>query len=319
MGIISTLSNNGYVLYNKCLARNLGINEAIYIGELCAEYVYWKENKKLEDDMFYSTQANIEYNTALTPRQQQYLLKKLIDLNILTVVKKGLPSRNYFKINEEELLKYTEESEIKVTNTDSDDMRDGSTDSANKMLEQVQTPSANKMSALVGTKLSINNNIINNNKENKDNISKDILYSNYNNNYYNDVADKMYSPQELQDTYSKKPKKSKGANLYSKCVDEINKFTDLDSLRDILVEYLKFRLSVKDKPLYGIAQWRSMLKNLDSVVSECNKPYETIVEQSLVKGWLNFYPISQQKKNVFSEFDNTTCEKKEEDFIDGDF
>ena len=35
---VELLSNTGYIMYNKALARVLGVNEAIMVGELCARY-----------------------------------------------------------------------------------------------------------------------------------------------------------------------------------------------------------------------------------------------------------------------------------------
>ena len=66
-GISKLLSIDGYIQVNKMLIKKLGLHEAIIIGELCAEYNYWEEQGKLDDDMFYSTRENIENNTFLWP------------------------------------------------------------------------------------------------------------------------------------------------------------------------------------------------------------------------------------------------------------
>ena len=40
-GISKLLSSDGFIVVNKNLIRELGLHEAIIIGELCSEYNYW--------------------------------------------------------------------------------------------------------------------------------------------------------------------------------------------------------------------------------------------------------------------------------------
>ena len=106
MDIISLLSADSYIICNKTLLRLFGADAAILIGELCAEYKYYIQyNKLTEDGMFFSTQDNIEFNTGINAYSQRKALKKLESEGIITITKKGLPAKNYFKINEDKLLK----------------------------------------------------------------------------------------------------------------------------------------------------------------------------------------------------------------------
>lgn len=144
----------------------------------------------------------------------------------------------------------------------------------------------------------INNNKENNNKENN------ILSKDNNNFTESEFESKMYLPE----------KKKRGKSLYEKCLDYIDEFTDLPELKAVLIEYLKFRLNVKDKPLYNINQWKSMLKKLDDVVAECKVEYAVIVQQSIDKAWLNFYALTKSnKKDVFAEGSGLSCERSKED------
>lgn len=102
--ISKLLATDGYIMVNKTLIKNLGLHEAILIGELCAEYNYWADNNKLNDDCFYSTRENIEQNTGLTEHLQRKATATLVDAGILTIVKKGLPATNYYKIDFDKLL-----------------------------------------------------------------------------------------------------------------------------------------------------------------------------------------------------------------------
>lgn len=142
---------------------------------------------------------------------------------------------------------------------------------------------------------------INSNKNNK-------LLSNDNNNYLQNSKNELFET-EIENKQYASSKKKRGKSLYQKCVDYIDEYTDIPELKDVLIEYLKFRLSVTDKPIYGINQWKSMLKKLDKVVEECKKDYVDVVQQSIDRAWLSFYPIAKKSdynKDVFAEGDEVS-------------
>ena len=109
-GISKLLSTDGFIQVNKTLIKKAGLHEAILIGELCAEYNYWEERNLLEDDFFYSTRDNIEENTGLSEHYQRKALSTLYELGIILIEKRGLPAKNYYKINFDVLLSILEES-----------------------------------------------------------------------------------------------------------------------------------------------------------------------------------------------------------------
>lgn len=114
--IISLLSSDGYIICNKTLIRKFNADCAILVGELCAEYNYYKTKGELDTDgSFYSTQDNIEYNTGLNAYAQRKAIKLLSQAGILTVTKKGLPAKNYFKLSASQLLNLftTRDAELK--------------------------------------------------------------------------------------------------------------------------------------------------------------------------------------------------------------
>ena len=92
-----------------------------------------------------------------------------------------------------------------------------------------------------------------------------------------------------------KPKNS----LYKKCLALIDDFTDLPEIRKALIEFLNYRLEIKDKPFY-VNQFKGMLKALDKAVEETYKynkdvTYVDVIEYSIQRGWLNFYPIPEKQ------------------------
>lgn len=85
---------------------------------------------------------------------------------------------------------------------------------------------------------------------------------------------------------SRKPTKK---NLYEKCIDLISDFTNNSKLYNVLSTYLKFRLEIKDKPLYA-NQFKGMLNKLNTLADNSDDMIK-IVQQSLDNAWLSFYPL----------------------------
>ena len=129
-----------------------------------------------------------------------------------------------------------------------------------------------------GIKLSLTNNIDNKIDSNiETNNTKVLLVDEQNDCSDNDLLG------------SAKQSKSKGLSLYKKCVSMIDDFTTNTELRELLVTYLKFRLEVRDKPIYA-NQWKGMLNKLDREFSSTEEKCATI-QQSIDRGYLSFYPV----------------------------
>ena len=84
-------------------------------------------------------------------------------------------------------------------------------------------------------------------------------------------------------------RKSTKKNLYEKCIDLISDFTNNSNLYNVLSTYLKFRLEIKDKPLYA-NQFKGMLNKLNTLADNSDDMIK-IVQQSLDNAWLSFYPL----------------------------
>ena len=89
----------GFIKVYKELLQALGVNEALIFGELYSEYLYFEKENRLENDMFYSTVANIKLNTTLGKYQQKKAISNLINNGYIEVKLMGLPKRRWFKIN----------------------------------------------------------------------------------------------------------------------------------------------------------------------------------------------------------------------------
>ena len=88
--------------------------------------------------------------------------------------------------------------------------------------------------------------------------------------------------------------KIKKDSLYTKCVQLIDSYPFDNEIRNLLIEYLQFRLSIKDKPLYN-NMWKGMLSKLRELTNDHgytdDKLCKAIIKQSIERGYLSFYPI----------------------------
>lgn len=109
MDISILLRSDGYIFYNKVLAKVLGPGEAIMIGLFCSKYNYYKQRGELLNvngkEYFFCVQSWIENETGLTADRQRAIIQSLQVRKILEVKKIGMPAKNYYGLNFEELCK----------------------------------------------------------------------------------------------------------------------------------------------------------------------------------------------------------------------
>lgn len=106
MNILQLICSDNFIVVNKALINEFGIEPALLLGELASEAIYWQEQEKTEDGFFYSTVENIEGRTSLTAYQQRKALQVLQDKGVISIVsKKGSPPKRYIKINEDAITK----------------------------------------------------------------------------------------------------------------------------------------------------------------------------------------------------------------------
>ncbi len=103
--ITDLLRNDGFIIYNKNLARNIGVNEAILYSELLSRWNYFKQRGQLtEDGFFFNTIKDLEEGTALSEYQQRRALNSLRDKGLIEIEVRGIPAKRYFRIVEDSEL-----------------------------------------------------------------------------------------------------------------------------------------------------------------------------------------------------------------------
>jgi hypothetical protein len=99
------LSSSAFLVVNKCLAKQIGLKETILLADLISKEEYFIANG-MTDGWFFNTEKNIEADTTLTPFQQRKCLKSLRKYGIIETKRKGIPAKQFFKINEEVVVKF---------------------------------------------------------------------------------------------------------------------------------------------------------------------------------------------------------------------
>ena len=99
------LSSTAFIVVNKTLAKNLGLKETVLLADLISKEEYFINNG-MTDGWFFNTESNIQKDTTLTPYQQRKALKTLKNHNIIETKRMGVPAKQHFKINEEQVVKF---------------------------------------------------------------------------------------------------------------------------------------------------------------------------------------------------------------------
>ena len=100
--ILNLLSNKNFITYNKVVAKAIGLEEALCLGEICSL-------SNIRNDVeFYFTYAQIQEETCLTEYAVRKAVQNLIKLNILSVTRKGNPCKSWYTINEDAIIEILE-------------------------------------------------------------------------------------------------------------------------------------------------------------------------------------------------------------------
>ena len=145
--------------------------------------------------------------------------------------------------------------------------------------------------------------------------SQNLLSNNIDNKLSNkqDILSKDNISTEFQ--FGKtKPKKE---YLFTKCLAlmESYDFGCWGKIRKLLVDYLQFRMSIKEKPLYT-NMWKGMLNKLVELCDDDISMYESVIKQSIERGYLSFYPVSNNSGIKFESGSRHVPTMTKEDYLE---
>ncbi len=101
------INKSGFNKYLPKIAANIGPHSAIFLSELLNSDSYWYKNPEKYYEKtgkpywgrFYHSREMIEKRTGLSPSQQRKAQEALKDFEIISVISKGLPRKNYYLID----------------------------------------------------------------------------------------------------------------------------------------------------------------------------------------------------------------------------
>ena len=265
--LLTQFASNNYGLYNKTLAKKIGLHESIFLGEIISEYDYWNRMHSLTDDgYFYSTVENVMESTTLSDYQQRSIIKHLVELKILNVKVAGMPAKRYFRINEEQFYAILLEDD---KDSDNNSELTSSKESKEQDLNSVKTN---------------NNNIPLTNKNNNIVLTATPFINNS-----GKVSNLLENETKQLDT---KPKKK--SNL-EQCTDLTFELISDSDLAEYVNNYLV------DQKLYksiNVTQWKMRLEHLLQYAKGRTDLAKEIVKQTWARGYRDFYPVSENYVNT---------------------
>lgn len=284
--ISKMLTTDGYIQVNKYLIRNLGLHEAILIGELCAEYNYWEQQNKLINGMFYSTRDNIEYHTGLNSHFQRKALETLINASIIEIHKMGLPATNYYKINFDKLFMCLttrgaggEALEVQEVNINNNNINNINNNSISKLIEE------DKSSEIISS----------------DTLSsKDITNIDEENNLLKIDEEKQYQLKSGK-IISKNTKSPKYISEYIQNLTQINNC-------EVNGQFIQSLLTWYYGVGVGITSIIQLERKLIKIFNECNNDLNKVIQSidtAFVNNWKAFYtsPTTYTKKKTQAELE----------------
>lgn len=181
-----------------------------------------------------------------------------------------------------------------------------------------------------GTQLSCHNNIDNKLENTIDiNISKDISEAEESETSHSirqglfelsEYEQHMFSEDVQKRRRVSTEDKPKRLNLFDKCMLAIAESDFDDTVKDALRDYLPVRLAMKDKPMYGLNQWKGMLNKLAKMSNQAQ-----VVRMATERGWGGFFDGELQRQrggkpnpSTFGETEEHRVQKvKKEERVNG--
>tara|TARA_R100000781_G_scaffold113158_1_gene81184 strand:- start:788 stop:1444 length:657 start_codon:yes stop_codon:yes gene_type:complete len=111
------LSSSAYLVVNKTLARQVGLKAAVLLADLISKEQYFMDNGMIKDGWFFNTEDNILKDTTLSCYKQRTAIKTLKEHKLLKVKRMGIPAKQHFKIDEEQVIKLLNNKSLKKSTT----------------------------------------------------------------------------------------------------------------------------------------------------------------------------------------------------------
>jgi len=112
--LLSQMFDKGsWLLLNKKIAKFLGLEAAIYLGDLISKRQYFMDRNELnEEGEFFNTVPNIEESTTLSRKYQKKASDKLAAAGFINIRRAGTHGIHHFKINDGAIIEFLETGHV---------------------------------------------------------------------------------------------------------------------------------------------------------------------------------------------------------------
>ena len=84
---------------NKSLIKIYDLQTALWFGDVFSRWNYFDKEHKTSDGYFCVEQNKIFESTQISRKQQTKIIKQLSDDGVINIKRKGIPAKNWYKIN----------------------------------------------------------------------------------------------------------------------------------------------------------------------------------------------------------------------------
>jgi hypothetical protein len=102
----SILATTPFLILNKCLLVNLGVDASLVLSDLIQKEEYFKGSSQNNGGYFFNVTNDISCSTTLSYYQIRQALSVLEKWGIIQVVLKGVPAKKHFKIDHSQILNF---------------------------------------------------------------------------------------------------------------------------------------------------------------------------------------------------------------------
>lgn len=320
--ILELLSQDGYYTLNKKLVKLIGLENSFLLSFFIDKYKFFKEE-------FFYTKENILNDTRLTEYSLNSSLKFLKDNNLISIIKKGCPARNYYDINfkriedllKEDIQENPTTSTTKNTTTSTTENNPASdcenTTTSNSEITTASDPENNTTSDTENT-MTYNKNKISKNKEVRTNKEK-ILKEDFENEIFEEEIFEENENEEFETLENKKTENqisttitnsSKQFKLTRKQLQQtdplFSQFTEIANRIKQLIETQK-RINITNSQL---SNWTTEISKLYKTLESARGSENAIYSMFLMINTLNadidyedkYKPVIESGKSFREKF-----------------
>ena len=114
----SILASSPFLIVNKTLLQNIGIDASLVLSDLIQKEQYFKDSSQNNGGYFFNITNDISCSTTLSYYQIKQAISVLEKWGMIKVILKGVPAKKHFKIDESQILNFLTSSIQKTSELD---------------------------------------------------------------------------------------------------------------------------------------------------------------------------------------------------------